>query len=134
MSEPATKPKSRARGRALAWGDAICILVFAVVGLQTHKEAVSWAGVARNALPILLVWFLVAAFLRTYTRPTWRNLLLTWAIAVPAGVWLRFMVLSKPFGAGFFVFLAVTLVFTLFFLLAWRLLAQILFRIRYARF
>lgn len=122
--------QSAYNGRILAWGDAVCILLFAVVGLLAHREPVSFWGVLRNALPILLVWYLIAPFLRTYTRPGWHNLLYTWAIAVGAGVWLRFMVLGKPFGVAFFVFLAITLAFTLLFLLIWRFLALWLWRRR----
>jgi hypothetical protein len=115
-------------GRLLAWGDAICIVLFAIIGLQTHGEPVSLSGIVRNALPILLVWWLIAPFLRTYTRPTWRNLLFTWAIAVSTGVWLRFMVLQKPFDLGYLIFWAVTLGATLILLLAWRGLAILLLR------
>ncbi len=126
MTQPVSTQNPR--GRLLAWGDAICILLFAVVGLATHKEAISWPGVARNALPILLVWFLLAPFLRTYTSPNWRNLLYTWAIAVIAGVWLRFMVMQHPFGLGFVIFCGIALAFTLLFLLVWRFLARIFFK------
>jgi len=117
---------TRRVSRVLAWGDAVCILLFAIIGLQTHGEPVGLAGIIRNALPILLVWWLVSPFLRTYTRPTWQNLLYTWAIAVSTGVWLRFMVLNKPFDLGYLVFWAVTLGATLVLLLAWRGLAMLL--------
>ncbi|MCX7601672.1 MAG: DUF3054 domain-containing protein [Meiothermus sp.] len=121
-------PKTRRAGRMLAWGDAICIVLFAIIGLQSHGEPLSLAGIVRNALPILLVWWLVAPFLRTYTRPSWRNLLYTWAVAVSTGVWLRFMVLQKPFDAGYLVFWVVALGATLILLLAWRGLALLLLR------
>ncbi|GIW30383.1 MAG: hypothetical protein KatS3mg075_799 [Meiothermus sp.] len=114
--------------RRLAWGDALCIVLFAVIGLQTHGEPLSLAGILRNALPILLVWWLVSPFLRTYTRPSWQNLLYTWAIAVSAGVWLRFMVLQKPFDLGYLIFWAVALGATLVLLLAWRGLALVWLR------
>lgn len=114
--------------RMLAWGDAICILLFAAIGLQSHGEPISLAGLARNALPILLVWWLVAPFLRTYTRPGWRNLLYTWAIAVSAGVWLRFMVLQKPFDLGYLVFWAIALGASLVLLLVWRGVAMLWIR------
>lgn len=111
-------------GRTLATGDVVCILLFTWVGQQSHGTltgaAAAWRGFLENSLPILLVWFLVAPFLRTYSAPSWRNLLYTWAVAVPVGVWLRYIVLNKPFGMGFFVFLAVALGFSLLFVLAWR--------------
>ncbi len=114
--------------RILAWGDALCIVLFAVIGLQAHGEPLSLAGVIRNALPILLVWWLVSPFLRTYTRPSWQNLLYTWAIAVSAGVWLRFMALQKPFDLGYLIFWVVALGATLVLLLAWRGLALVWLR------
>jgi hypothetical protein len=76
------------------------------------------------------VWFLVAPFLRTYSVPSWRNLLYTWAVAVSAGVWLRFMMLGRPFDAGFLVFWAIALASTLVLLLAWRGLARAVLRRR----
>lgn len=130
MAEPTSTAKPASIGRFLSRGDAFCILLFAVVGLQTHAEPISFWGVVRNSLPILVVWYLIAPFLRTYTYPTWRNLLYTWAIAVSAGVWLRFMVLGKPFGMGFFIFLGITLAFTLLFLLVWRFVALWILRRR----
>lgn len=127
MANPTTRRPANV-GRFLARGDAVAILLFAVVGLLSHREGLSFAGIVRNAAPILLVWFLIAPFLRTYRQPSWRNLLLTWAIAVSAGVWLRFMVLGRPFGTGFLLFWIVALVFTLIFLLAWRVLARFMLR------
>lgn len=116
--------------RILAWGDAICIMLFAAIGLKSHGEPISLAGLTRNALPILLVWWLVAPFLRTYTRPGWQNLLYTWAIAVSAGVWLRFMVLQKSFDLGYLVFWAIALWASLALLLVWRGLAMFWIRQR----
>lgn len=117
---------TRRVSRVLAWGDAVCILLFAIIGLQTHGEPIGLAGIVRNALPILLVWWLVSPFLRTYTRPTWQNLLYTWAIAVSAWVWLRFMVLQKSFDLGYLIFWAVALGASLALLLLWRGLAMLL--------
>ncbi len=115
-------------GRTLALGDAACILLFAILGLQTHNESVSLSGVLRNAPPILLVWWLLAPFLRTYTRPSWANLLVSWFLAVSMGVWLRAMVLQRPLDAGYLVFWMVALGTTLALLLAWRGLAWLFLR------
>jgi len=128
MTETPTHKPPNPVGRKLARGDYLCIVLFAIIGLQAHSEPMSLAGVIRNALPILVVWWLITPFLRTYTRPTWRNLLLTWAIAVSAGVWLRFMVLQKTFDMGYLVFWAVALGATLVLLLAWRGLALVLLK------
>lgn len=69
---------------------------------------------------------LLSPFLGTYRRPTWQNLLLTWALAFPAGLWLRQMVFGGGFGVGFFVFLAVAMGFSLLFFLLLRGLAKAL--------
>ncbi|MFZ5991430.1 MAG: DUF3054 domain-containing protein [Deinococcota bacterium] len=119
-------------GRALARGDAACIVLFSLIGQSFHGSlhslGAAFTGIMHNAVPILAVWFLLAPFVRTYAYPTWRNLLTTWILAVPAGVWLRYMVLGKPFDQGFLAFLLVTLGVTLAFLLAWRALARWLWR------
>lgn len=115
-------------GRFLAMGDTIALLLFAVIGLLSHREGLSLVGILRNALPIWLVWFLVAPFLRTYSTPSWRNLLYTWAVAVSAGVWLRSMMLGHSFGTGFFIFWAIALATTLILLMAWRFLARAFLR------
>ncbi|PZA05829.1 MULTISPECIES: DUF3054 domain-containing protein [unclassified Meiothermus] len=133
MAEPTSFSRSqRAFGRVLARGDGACIVLFSLLGQAFHGAlnglGAALIGVLHNAVPILAVWFLLAPFVRTYAHPTWRNLLTTWILAVPAGVWLRYMALGKPFDQGFLAFLLVTLGVTLAFLLAWRGLAYLLWR------
>ncbi len=106
--------------------DLLAFFLFALVGLWSHGLPVTPAGIGRNLLPVLLVWLLLAPFLGTYRRPGWRNLLLTWALAFPAGLWLRQMVLGAPFGPGFFVFLGVAMGFSLLFLLVLRGLGRLI--------
>jgi hypothetical protein len=106
--------------------DLLALLLFAGVGLLAHGRPIDLPGLARNLLPVLFVWLLLAPFLRTYRRPTWGNLLLTWLLAFPAGLWLREMALGGGFGPGFFVFLGVALGFSLLFLLLLRGLAKAL--------
>ncbi|GLV48522.1 hypothetical protein TJA_16750 [Thermus sp. LT1-2-5] len=106
--------------------DLLALLLFAALGLLSHGQAVTLGGLARNVLPVLFVWLLLSPFLGTYRRPSWRNLLLTWLLAFPSGLWLRQMVLGGSFGVGFFVFLGVAMVFSLLFLLFLRGLAKLL--------
>lgn len=120
--------KNYPMGRILALGDYLCIILFAVIGLQAHGEHITLGGILRNALPILLVWWMITPFLRTYTRPTWKNLLYTWAIAVSVGVWLRFLILERSFDLSYLIFWAVALGATLALLLVWRLLARVILR------
>ncbi|WP_243028244.1 DUF3054 domain-containing protein [Thermus albus] len=106
--------------------DLLALILFALAGLLSHGQPISLGGLARNVLPVLFVWLLLAPFLRTYHQPTWKNLLLTWALAFPAGLWLRQMVLGLGFGVGFLVFLGVAMAFSLLFLLLFRGLAKLL--------
>ncbi len=115
----------RTAGMPLFLLDLLALLLFAGTGLLSHGLPITLGGLARNVLPVLFVWLLLAPFLGTYRRPTWANLLLTWAIAFPAGLWLRQMVLGGGFGVGFFVFLGVAMAFGLLFLLLFRGLAKL---------
>ena len=110
----------------LAVGDAVAIVLFAVIGLMSHDEGVTVGGLARNAVPILIVWFAAAPVLGTYRRPSLGTLLPTWAVSVIGGVLLRKLVFGRPADIGDLpVFLAVTLAVTLAFLLAWRGIAAL---------
>jgi hypothetical protein len=102
--------------------DATALVLFAVVGMLSH-DGISAAGFARDALPLLATWFGVAAAVGTYRRPSWRTLLLTWAVAVPLGVLLRALVLGRDLDGSQLAFLTTTLVFTLLFLGGLRLAA-----------
>ena len=106
--------------------DLLALLLFAASGLLSHGQPVTLEGLARNVLPVLFVWLLLAPFLGTYRRPSWQNLLLTWLLAFPSGLWLRQMVLGGSFGVGFFVFLGVAMAFSLLFLHLLRGLAKLL--------
>lgn len=106
--------------------DLLALFLFAVVGLLSHGRPVDLGGIGRNLLPVLFVWLLLSPFLSTYRRPTLGNLLLTWLLAFPAGLWLREMILGEPFGVGFLVFLGVAMGFSLLFLLLFRGLAKLL--------
>lgn len=108
----------------LAVGDAAAIVLFAVIGLANHKEGITGAGLARNVLPILGVWFVAAPFVGTYARPGARTLLGTWLLAVPIGVTIRALALNRAADGSQIVFGIVTLVATLILLLAWRGIAS----------
>jgi hypothetical protein len=116
--------------RYLLIGDAIAIAMFAVIGLASHEEGITAGGIARNALPILAAWFVVAAFAGTYARPGLRTMLITWAIAVPVGVAIRAIVLSRPADGSQVVFGIVTMTVTLVLLLGWRAIAAVVPRRR----
>ena len=106
--------------RELALADAAALVLFSVVGLLSHDGAVSAAGLARDALPLLTGWFAAALLFRTYRGRSVRTLLLAWAVGVPLGVALRALVLGRAFEVREAAFLAVALAFTLLFVLAVR--------------
>jgi hypothetical protein len=75
----------------------------------------------RNAVPLLVAWFGTALLLRLYRRPGLAPLLRTWLVAVPVGVSVRSLLVGSPDEpARFLTFLAVSMLFTLLFLLAGR--------------
>ena len=113
-------PALDGRPRLLAASDLAALVVFAVVGLVSHRGGVSAAGLARDALPLLGAWAAVAIVLRTYSRPGLVRLLGTWALAVPLAVAVRALALGRELDSGQAAFLATSLAFTLVLLLAGR--------------
>jgi hypothetical protein len=111
------------RPRLAAACDATALVVFAVVGLLSHRGGVSGSGLARDALPLLAGWFAAALLLRLYTRPSVARLAGTWLAGVTAGVVVRALVLRHTAVGKEAAFLAVSLAFGLVFVLAARLLA-----------
>jgi hypothetical protein len=111
-----------ARGQRplLPLADAMGILVFATVGLLMHDHSLSLTGYARDALPVLGGWFAAALAFGAYRRPSWRTLVATWLVGVPAGVLVRALVLGRDFDGDQAVFLGIALAFTLLFVLACR--------------
>ncbi len=107
----------------VAVSDCLAILSFAIVGVISHRGALPASALAEDALPLLTGWFAVAVPLGLYVRGTWRALLLTWAIGIPAGVLLRAAVLGKLGDSRQLAFLATTLVLSLAFVLAARAIA-----------
>ena len=116
----------RVRPTILAIGDAFSLVAFVVLGLRSHDEGVTAAGLARTALPLLAGWFAAAAAVRLYARGGISRFLVTWAVGVTAGVALRALILGRPADGSELTFWAVALAVTLALLLAWRLLALLL--------
>ncbi|MDR7555845.1 MAG: DUF3054 domain-containing protein [Armatimonadota bacterium] len=112
-----------ARTRTYVVADIAALLAFVGVGLVTHGVPVSAGAVLRTALPLGVAWFALAPACGTYRRPGWRTLLVTWAVAVPAGVLLRQWWLARPLGVATLVFLLTAWLLTLVFLAAGRLVA-----------
>jgi hypothetical protein len=105
--------------------DGASLLLFVMIGLAQHDEGASAGLFLRNAIPLLGAWFVLAVPLGTYRRSGVRTLLLTWAVAVPAGLLLRTAWVGSPHGSEILVFLGVGLVFTLLFLTIGRAVARL---------
>ena len=109
--------------------DAIALVLFAVIGLASHHRGLGLHGLARDALPFLLGWFVVAAVVGTYRRPAWPRFLVTWIAGVSAGVFVRGLVLHRHvLGGRYVTFLAVALTATFVLTLAFRAVATVLTR------
>jgi hypothetical protein len=105
----------------LVASDAIALVVFVLVGIEQHHGSSLVVLFLRNAVPLLVAWFATALLLRLYRRPGLAPLLRTWLVAVPVGVTVRSLLVGSPDEpAAFLTFLAVSMLFTLLFLVAGR--------------
>ncbi|MCL6552683.1 MAG: DUF3054 family protein [Firmicutes bacterium] len=126
------RPATDVRARAYLAADLAAVLAFTVVGLAYHGVPLSAGGLLRTALPLGGAWCALAPTCGTYRRPGWRSLLVTWAVAVPAGVLLRQWWLGRPLGRATLVFLLTAWLLTLVFLAVGRLVAGRLIAVRAA--
>lgn len=121
-----TLAASQARLGRLPWGlvagDVIALALFAPIGLLSHDEGITLAGISRNAGPIVGGWLIVAVVARAYVRRSPRRTVVSWAAGVSLGVVVRGVLLDRPLGAGYVTFWGVTLAVTGIFLGLWRLL------------
>jgi Protein of unknown function (DUF3054) len=111
----------------LAVGDVMVFLVFATLGMDSHNEITSPAGLAQVVLvaaPFALGWFLVAPFVGAFgpdvanePRKMFRRTLLAWTLAWPVGLALRWLFVGHIPPASFAL---VVFVFNLIILLVWR--------------
>jgi hypothetical protein len=106
---------------ALVVSDTLALIVFVLVGIERHHGTSLAVLFLRNAVPLLAAWFATALALRLYRRRGLAPLLRTWLVAVPVGVSVRSLLVGSPDEPGrFLTFLAVSMLFTLVFLLAGR--------------
>ena len=106
--------------------DLLAIGLFVIAGMRSHRTDSQLEIFLRNAVPLGGAWLAASFALRTYRPPSLGRLLLTWAIAIPAGVLLRAW-WTGSFDAGdVLTFGGVALAFTLAFLAGGRLLTNVL--------
>lgn len=111
--------------RLLVAADALALLAFVVAGIRVHGGLLTAQAVARDAVPLLAAWWALAPLTGVYRAPGWVSLLRHWAVAVPAGLLARQVLLGRPLGRGTLVFLAAAWVFTAVCVGAARLVARI---------
>lgn len=116
-----------------AIADAVALVVFVLVGIRSHHEVGTVDLFLRNAVPLEVMWFTVAAVTGAYRRPGLRTLLWTWIVAVPAGLVVRTIWVGSPSGVRLLTFLGIGLAFTLLFLLAGRTVVGVTGRMRSRR-
>jgi hypothetical protein len=117
--------RSRSAGPFVV-ADALSLVAFVLVGIRSHHETGALDLFLRNAIPLEVIWFAVAAVSGAYRRPGFRTLVWTWVVAVPAGMIVRTVWVGSPSGVRLLVFLGIGLVFTLLFLLAGRAVVGII--------
>ncbi len=103
--------------------DLLALFFFAATGVYAHHHALPLAELLKAVWPFWLAWVLVAPFTGTWKSGEPRKLLLTWAVAVPAGVVVRFIAYAEPLDARRAMFFITSLVFSLPYLLLFRYLA-----------
>jgi hypothetical protein len=106
--------------------DLLALALFVVAGMRQHRTASQLEIFLRNVVPIGGAWLVASVLLRTYRPPSFRRLLITWAVAVPVGVLLRSWWTGSPDGDELVLFGAVAMAFTLAFLGGGRLVAAVL--------
>ena len=87
-----------ASARWLAVADATALIVFVLAGMRSHHEGTLVGIFLRNAIPLLVAWFVVAAVFRTYRRAGLTVVLQTWIVAVPIGLVARSLWVGSPQG------------------------------------
>jgi dolichyl-phosphate-mannose--protein O-mannosyl transferase len=106
--------------------DVLAIAAFILVGMNSHSDVEAVSTFVRNFVPFTGAWVATALFVHTYRPPSPRTLLVTLAIAIPAGVLLRAVWTGSWTASDVVTFMAVALVFASFFIGIGRVLSATL--------
>ena len=95
-SETPTRNVGAGRIALLVIGDAIVFIVFAVIGMRSHKEGLTVPSVLITAAPFAIGWFIVSPFIGAFRRNVISQVrtmsarsALAWLAAWPVGLLLR---------------------------------------------
>ncbi|MGZ4132026.1 MAG: DUF3054 domain-containing protein [Actinomycetota bacterium] len=126
---PAPRLTDGSRGSRVTLAiDVVALALFVVAGMTSHHEGSQAAIFLRNFVPVTVCWLLLALLVPTYRPPRFSTMLLTWAIAVPAGLLVRSAIHGDLGDPDLPVFFAVALSFTLAFLAIGRAVASLVTR------
>ncbi len=126
MSETQVNNTPRGALIVLAVGDVVSLVLFSLIGRQSHAETLTPQSILMTAAPFVVAWFIVASVLRAY-----RPVLLTsprvmfmqsLVVAIGAGalgVFLRSGLLRTPIVP---TFLLVAIPMVTLFVVGWRLI------------
>lgn len=113
----------------LAVGDVVAISLFVPLGVRNHNSAITVAVIARNLVPLVVSWIVVAVILDTYTKGgIWRPAL-TWLISVPIALLVRAALLGRVFTVVTAVFIPIAMSAILVLLVGWRVIAWLIWRL-----
>ena len=97
--------RDRLRGREglLLAGDMACFLVFALLGLRSHEDGITVAGVLRAAVPFQAGWLLVTLLSGKPNAPATdsRRVTRLWVPAWAIGLILRTLLFDRSFAVTF---------------------------------
>jgi len=121
---PEVSENRRGHLTLLTIGDILVFIIFAVIGMRSHKEALTVPSVLITAAPFAIGWFLVSPFIGVFRRNVTERVsrmslrtLLAWLIAWPVGLILRGIIRHEVPPVSFAI---VTLITNAVFLQLWR--------------
>jgi DUF3054 family protein len=110
---PSIAAATRALRTRLVVADMLGLLAFTLLGLRAHLVGQTGPAVLRTVGPLWAAWILIGVWRGAYRAPSVAALLQTWILAVPVALVARQLILGRPFGPRFLVFVAVALAMTL---------------------
>jgi hypothetical protein len=120
----AKNQSNRQRIISLAVGDTLVFLIFAIIGIRSHDEALNVPKVLITAAPFVLAWFLVSPFIGAFRRglelqpgKMVQRTLLAWLASWPIALLFRGLIEWKVPPLSFAL---VTLITNTLFFLIWR--------------
>lgn len=126
MSETQTTHPARWPLIILGIGDVVSLVLFAMIGRQTHAEGLAPQSVLMTAAPFVAAWFIVASVLRAYRpalltspRVMFMQSLVVALAAGGLGVFLRAALLQVPVVP---LFAVVAMPMAALFVIAWRMI------------